>query len=123
MNCLKCGRTLKDQLVFCPDCQADMEKYPVKPGTPIQLPAQPKLSPAKKKPARRKKALKPEERIPRLRSAIRWLIFALVVSLLAFILTAGMVLMLLDQRDESDPPTEPSAAVWQADVSRETSAF
>ena len=123
MNCLKCGRTLKDQLVFCPDCQADMENYPVKPGTPIQLPTQPKLSPAKKKPARRKKMLKPEERLPRMRSAIRWLIFALVVSLLAFILTAGMVLILLDQRDESDPPTEPSAVVWQTDVSRETSAF
>ena len=121
MNCLKCGRTLKDQLVFCPDCQADMEKYPVKPGTPIQLPTQPKLVPAKKKPSRRKKVLKPEERLPRMRSAIRWLIFALVVSLLAFVLTAAMVLMLLDQRDGSDQPSEPSVAAWQADVSRETS--
>lgn len=123
MNCLKCGRTLKDQLVFCPDCQADMEKYPVKPGTPIQLPAQPKVAPAKKKPARKKKALKPEERLPRMRSAIRWLILALVVSLLAFVLTAAMVLMLLDQRDGSDQPSEPSAAVWQEDVSRETSVI
>lgn len=120
MNCLKCGRTLKDQLVFCPDCQADMENYPVKPGTPIQLPTQPKLTPAKKKPARRKKMLKPEERLPRMRSAIRWLIFALVVSLLAFVLTAAMVLMLLDQREGSGLPGDPPAAAWQENVSRET---
>lgn len=123
MNCLKCGRTLKDQLVFCPDCQADMENYPVKPGTPIQLPTQPKLVPARKKPARRKKALKPEERIPRMRSAIRWLIFALVVSLLAFVLTAAMVLVLLDQRDGSGLPSETPGLAWQADVSRETSVI
>ena len=120
MNCLKCGRTLKDQLVFCPDCQADMENYPVKPGTPIQLPSQPKLTPVKKKPARRKKVQKPEERIPRMRSAIRWLIFALVVSLLAFVLTAAMVLMLLDQRNVSDQSIDPSMEAWQENVSRET---
>ena len=120
MNCLKCGRTLKDQLVFCPDCQADMEKYPVKPGTPIQLPSQPKFIPAKKKPTRRKKTLKPEERLPRMRSAIRWLIFALVICLLAFVLTAAMVLRLLDQRDVSDQPGDPVAAEWQENVSRET---
>ena len=120
MNCLKCGRTLKDQLVFCPDCQADMEKYPVKPGTPIQLPTQPKLVPTKKKPARRKKVLKPEDRIPRMRSAIRWLVFALVVSLLAFVLTAAMVLMLLDRQDKNSLSGDTPAVAWQEDVSRET---
>ena len=55
-----------------------------------------------------------------MRSAIRWLIFALVICLLAFVLTAAMVLMLLDQRDVSDQPSEPVAAEWQENVSRET---
>ena len=66
---------------------------------------------------------KPEERIPRMRSAIRWLIFALVVSLLAFVLTAAMVLMLLDQRDVSDQSIDPSMEAWQENVSRETWVF
>lgn len=36
MKCLKCGRET-DQ-TFCADCRAEMEKYPVKPGTIILLP-------------------------------------------------------------------------------------
>ena len=36
MKCLKCGRET-DQ-TFCEACRAEMEKYPVKPGTIILLP-------------------------------------------------------------------------------------
>ncbi len=95
MNCMKCGRELKETHVFCPECLAAMEAYPVKPGTPIQLPSLTKApSPASKHP--RRKPRKPEEQVLQLRSTVRWLSLALVVTLLAFIATAVMMLWLLD---------------------------
>ena len=36
MKCLKCGRET-DQ-TFCQACRKEMERYPVKPGTIVQLP-------------------------------------------------------------------------------------
>lgn len=36
MKCLKCGRET-DQ-TFCDQCRAEMDRYPVRPGTIIQLP-------------------------------------------------------------------------------------
>ena len=38
MSCMRCGKEMEESLVFCPECLADMERHPVKPGTPIQLP-------------------------------------------------------------------------------------
>jgi hypothetical protein len=97
MRCLKCGREIKDPEVFCELCQEDMSAYPVKPGTPIQLPH--RAEAPKKKPPKKKKQLKPEEQIPRLRSNIRLLSLALTGLLIAFVLAVLMVVYLLDQRD------------------------
>ena len=84
MRCLKCGREIKDPEVFCELCQEDMSAYPVKPGTPIQLPH--RAEAPKKKPPKKKKQLKPEEQIPRLRSNIRLLSLALTgLTVLLFI--------------------------------------
>lgn len=38
MNCIRCGKETEENQVFCKDCLADMERHPVKPGTPILLP-------------------------------------------------------------------------------------
>ena len=38
MYCLKCGRDTKSEQVFCNDCLAVMDAYPVKPDTAIHLP-------------------------------------------------------------------------------------
>jgi len=38
MQCIKCGRDLKDSDTFCENCQEIMVRYPVKPGTVIVLP-------------------------------------------------------------------------------------
>ena len=102
VNCMKCGRELKDQQVFCDECLKDMERYPVKPGTPIQLPQRP-AEPAARKRSGKRKNLKPEEQLPRLQSSIRWLTLALVVALIGFILSAGLVLLLLEERDNQVP--------------------
>ena len=52
MNCMKCGRETQNESVFCPDCLMDMEKYPVRPGTVVQLPRRREVS-AVKKPQKR----------------------------------------------------------------------
>lgn len=97
MNCMKCGRELKGTEVFCPECSAEMEKYPVRPGTPVQLPPRTFTAPQKKRARRRN--LKPEEQVARLRHSVRWLSIALIVLLLAFGLVTVMLLQLLEQRD------------------------
>ena len=35
MSCMKCGKEVSEDQVFCPECLAEMERYPVKPGTPV----------------------------------------------------------------------------------------
>ena len=98
MPCMKCGRKLEEGQVFCDTCREEMAGYPVKPGTPIQLPPQQPVQPAK---SRRKKhhELKPEEEIHRLRSSMRWLLLVLIVLLLAFGLLCVILLLLLEQRN------------------------
>lgn len=97
MNCMKCGRETENEQVFCQDCLAVMEKYPVKPGIVIHLPRR-EDAVTKKQPAAHL-VRTPEEQVLRQRSIIRWLTFALVVLVLAFGLAAGLALYLLDQRD------------------------
>lgn len=90
MNCMKCGREIQQGQVFCPDCLEDMEKYPVKPGTVVQLPARPKQAPVKKPNRRRTHTLAPEEQVPRLRRHIRWLRLFLLMALAALALTGWL---------------------------------
>ena len=86
MNCIKCGREMFDG-VFCPDCLADMERYPVKPGTVVQLPRRDHSS-AARKPYPRKRALPLEEQILILKKRIRTLS---VLLILAVALTAALI--------------------------------
>ena len=97
MNCMKCGQKVKGQQVFCEDCLAIMETYPVKPGTPIQLPPPPPKNPAPVK-VNKRRPKKPEEIILQLRSKVRLLTLALIVAMLAFIATAVMLLWLLENQ-------------------------
>ena len=85
MHCMKCGKKIKDRQVFCDECLAIMDTYPVKPGTPIQLPtivANNFAAPISKNNKRKQKT--PEEIIAKLRRSNRWL----SALLFLFILTA-----------------------------------
>ena len=82
MNCMKCGREIESGQVFCPECLAEMEKYPVKPGIAIQLPKQ-REAPMFKKTAPRRRVLTPEEQIKRLRRCVRILTALLAACLIA----------------------------------------
>ena len=121
MRCLKCGRDIADEQVFCEDCQTDMAQYPVKPGTPIQLPPRHIEPAAKQKPAKKKKVLKPEEQVLKLRHSIRLLTVALIGVVIAFLLAALLTLHLLDQRDDRSVSRETFRSITVSDVSRETS--
>ena len=103
MNCIKCGRELHDEQVFCRNCQENMELYPVKPGTPVQLPVHPAQSEGKPKSGRARKNLPPEVRIRKLHTTVRLLVLTLTAVLLAFAVTALLALHLLDQRDLQSP--------------------
>ena len=102
MYCMRCGRELKEGQVFCKSCRELMDRYPVPPGTAIHIPQRKPPAPAKKKPAKRRE-LKPEEQIVRLRSTVRWLYLLLVVEVLAFAFTAAILLYRLNQQGRLIP--------------------
>ena len=97
MPCIKCGRELEEGQLFCSTCLEGMNAYPVKPGTPIQLPPQAPVLPAKSRHKKRRE-MKPEEELRRLRSTMRWLLLILIVLFLAFGLLCVLMLVLLERR-------------------------
>lgn len=80
MSCLKCGKDTGEMEVFCENCREEMKKYPVKPGTPIQLPKRNDFTVARKTPKRRTVSL--EEQVKTLRKQVRILVVMLVISVL-----------------------------------------
>ena len=80
MNCIKCGRELDCEGVFCTECLADMERHPVKPGTVVLLPPRRPEQPVKKQP-RKRRTLTPEEQVKRLKRRNRILTVILVLML------------------------------------------
>ncbi len=101
MNCMKCGRELHNKQVFCDGCLLDMEKYPVKPDTPLLLPSRQEVFEVKRKSLYARKVLSPEQRLHRLQTSVRLLMLALAAAIAAFALTALLTLHLLEQRDRS----------------------
>lgn len=86
MNCMKCGREVSGDQVFCAGCLERMAEHPVKPDVVVQLPPRREAPPKKNQP--RKKARTPEEQIQRLKRKNRWLT-AIVCLLLSITLALG----------------------------------
>ena len=82
MNCAKCGREIEKDQVFCPVCQEEMERHPVKPGTVVYIPKHPEEGVEKKAPARRKLPPTPEQQIKKLKKKVTWLRIFLVLTML-----------------------------------------
>lgn len=94
MYCMKCGKEIDENRVFCEDCLAVMSQYPVRRGTPIHLPnntpsVEKKAAPKKRQPA-------PEERLARFQTATRWLALALVSTLLILSITISLLVNTLN---------------------------
>ena len=94
MNCIKCGVQTQEPQVFCDNCLADMEKYPVRPDITVTLP-QRNEAPANKKKSRKQKSVSAEEQLRRTKSNLRLTRFALVVVFICFLLVAAMLLQYL----------------------------
>ena len=37
VHCMKCGKEIPEERVFCEECLAVMDAYPVKPDTVVQI--------------------------------------------------------------------------------------
>ena len=85
MNCMKCGKEVTDDGVFCTDCLLEMESYPVDPGTVVLLPRRSESSIQKKQIKRH--VPPPEEVIASLRKKV------LILTLLLFACITAIVLM------------------------------
>ena len=90
MYCMKCGKEIGENQVFCPDCLAVMDRYPVKRGAKVLIPNRPEPVQVKKA-APRKKTLSPEEKIARLQKAIQVLSVSLAAVVLALILSIALL--------------------------------
>lgn len=91
MNCLRCGKEIENEQVFCETCLADMEQQPVKPGTPIHLPRRDSRVNVKRANFRLA-ASKWQDRIFRLKYTIFWLIIIIVILLAFLALSVCMLL-------------------------------
>lgn len=120
MNCIKCGREIGEDQVFCETCLSEMENYPVKPGTAVHIPSrtledegkksQPKKRPA---PTLSKQVLRLKKKLLRLRIAL--VLLLLICGGLCFLVGRAVVELdfqrLLGQNYhtvETTPGTEPT---------------
>lgn len=85
MNCMKCGREIEEDQVFCAQCLEDMAQYPVKPGIAILLPHRKETPVLKKIYPKRRQPPTQEEQIHRLKKRVRLfvLLWILTLALLA----------------------------------------
>lgn len=81
MFCMKCGKEISEGQVFCSECLAVMDRHPVKPGTPVQLPNRSVTAPVKKV-SRRKKEVPVEKQLQRQKKLTAWLSGLLAACLL-----------------------------------------
>lgn len=100
MNCMKCGREIKGEQVFCSDCLQVMEAHPVKPGTAVQLPIRP--TGGQKKSSSRRKSLTPEEQLAGLRKRVRRLTVTIVVLLACLSLSVATLLHTLQVQHKQE---------------------
>lgn len=104
MTCMKCGREIPAEQVFCDSCLALMEKYPVKPDAAIHLPLRKEATSTKKQSGRRRQ-LPPEEQILLLRKRNRRL--RLTVVILSIVLAAAVAGVVFLQLHPDAPATIP----------------
>ena len=131
MNCVKCGREIPEDQVFCEVCLKEMENYPVKPGTAIHIPTRSPEEKHPQKPVKKKHILTMEELLLRTRKKLRRTrIFAVILLLICGVLcflSAQAVLQLDFQRllgqnyrtDENQASTKPVSG-WKQLITRPT---
>ena len=92
MNCMKCGRDIEEDQVFCPICLEQMAKYPVNPATAIVLPVRKHKAAPKK--VRRKAPPTPEELLKKSRVRLRRLFILWILTVVLFLAAAAAAIHL-----------------------------
>ena len=110
MRCLKCGRET-DQ-TFCQTCREDMDRYPVKPGTIIQLPKDRSKSYSRRSINWRDR-ISPEIQIENQKRIIRRLSGA-VAALLVLLIVMGFVMFRVLQNPGQPPVGQNYSTVTKA---------
>lgn len=105
MNCMKCGKKTDGTNVFCGECLADMARYPVKPGTTVQIP--PKREVPERKPVRAKKERTPEEQVVHLQKSVRTLTVLAACLATALAVTLGALVYTLVEPAEPETQQMP----------------
>lgn len=101
MSCLRCGKETTNEQLFCADCLAQMDRQPVKPGTPVYIPHRSHEEPLKQ--IRKRRAATPEERLKVSKTLNQWLVAAVaVLTILSSVL--GIFLHDALNNRESEPP-------------------
>lgn len=99
MYCMKCGKDTKSDQFFCQECLEEMERYPVKPDTPVYLPP---VTRQERKTQRFTPPPAPEEQVAQLRRTNR----RLRVFLLLAVLILGLVCYLWLWPKETQEPAD-----------------
>ena len=89
---MRCGVNTEGKEVFCRECLASMEKYPVKPGTPIHIFSR-AAAVEQKKALKKRRDITPDEQISRLRNMLRKLTAALIAALVLIMVLSGILLV------------------------------
>ena len=81
LNCMKCGREISEG-VFCTECLEEMDRYPIKPGTVVNLPRRKAETAAKKTHTRRRVLPSLEEQNRALRKQLRRMLLVMLILIL-----------------------------------------
>lgn len=103
MQCMKCGREIPAGQVFCEECLAEMEAYPVKPGTVVTLPPR-TVQPSTRKSMFHRSPSSLEERVKRQGKTIRVLSWLLTLTTALGIAAGALVISLLHEETDTVLP-------------------
>lgn len=91
MQCLKCGKEIPAKDVFCNECLAQMQHYPIKPGTVALIPPQP---PQQKRTAERR-VLSTEHKLKNATRRVRVLSFLLTLAVTLLIGVSALLISMM----------------------------
>lgn len=99
MNCLKCGERIEHNQVFCPNCLAEMEQYPVRPDIVVQIPMEQKSKPkpAPQNAVHRQSMEEVEAKCRKLKKTNHVLLAVCVILMAATLVLSAMTFNLLDR--------------------------
>lgn len=100
-QCLKCGKAAGETAAFCDQCVADMEQYPVNPGTIAHLIPRPKRPEYRPPETYREAASRAQ--LQHAKRTIRWLMILTVILSALLLLSTWMLIGSLEETPEAPP--------------------